>query len=201
MDLGRPEEQDIVALLEAGRVDAATARVVEVYGQDLLRFIMSLLRDEDDAQEVFSVVCEHVLRDLAAFEGRSSLRTWLYTLTRRACYGYKRAWHRSKRTSLPPELEQAEEHVRTATRAYLRTETKDKLAVLRQSLTPDEQVLLTLRIDQSLPWEEIARVLADGELSDIAVKQEAAALRKRFERVKRRLRELAIQAGLIGERE
>jgi RNA polymerase sigma-70 factor (ECF subfamily) len=201
MELVRPEEKDIVALLEDGRVNAAAARIVEVFGQELLRFIMTLLRNEDDAQEVFSVVCEHVLRDLPSFEGRSSLRTWLYTLTRRACYGYKRAWHRSKRTDLPPELEEAEARVRTATRAYLRTETKDKLAVLRQALTPDEQVLLTLRIDQNLPWEDITRVLSDGEVEGAVLKQEAAALRKRFERVKRRLRELAIEAGLLGERE
>jgi RNA polymerase sigma-70 factor (ECF subfamily) len=200
MELVRPEENDIVALLDQGRVDTATARVVEVYGQELLRFIMSLLRNEDDAQEVFSIVCEHVLRDLAAFERRSSLRTWLYTVTRRACYAYKGAWHRSKRAELPAELEEAEARVRTATRVYLRTETKDKLAVLRQALSQDEQVLLTLRIDRDLPWEDIARVLADAELSDEALKRESTALRKRFERVKRRLRELAIEAGLIGER-
>ncbi len=202
MDLVSPEERDIVALLEQGQVNAATTRVVELYGHELLRFIMSLVRDEDEAREVFSAVCEHVLRDLGAFEGRSSLRTWLYTLTRRACYGSKRAWHKSKRASLPPELEEAEARVRTATHAYLKTEVKDKLTALRQTLTPDEQVLLTLRIDRNMPWEDIARVLADGELADAAtLKLEAAALRKRFERVKRRLRVLAVEAGLIGGRE
>ena len=201
MEAHRPEEKELLELLEEGDVNGAAARVVEIYGQELLRFIMSLMRDEDDAREVFSGVCEQLLSDLPAFEGRSSLRTWLYTVTRRACYGYKRSWHQAKRGSLPPELEEMEARVRTATRAYLRTETKDKLARLRASLTRDEQVLLSLRIDQNLPWDDIARVLADGELDDAASKQEAAALRKRFERVKQRLRELAVQAGLIGEGE
>jgi RNA polymerase sigma-70 factor (ECF subfamily) len=201
MDLERTEEKDILALLDGGRVNLAAARVVELYGQELLRFIMSLLRDEDDARDVFSIVCERLLHDLPAFQGKSSLRTWLYTVTRRACYGYKRSWHRSKRSSLPAELEEAEARVRTATQAYLLTETKDKVAALRQSLTPDEQVLLTLRVDQNLPWDDIARVLADGELDEPSAKHEATVLRKRFERVKQRLRALAIQAGLIGEGE
>ena len=51
-----------------------------------------------------------------------------------------------------------------------------------------------LRIDRELEWEEIAAVLAaDG------VEVNAATLRKRFERLKERLREQAEEQGLLDD--
>ena len=65
---------------------------------------------------------------------------------------------------------------------------------LRAKLSPDEQALLTLRVDRELEWREIARVLADDELADdAAVTRAAAGLRKKFERLKEKLRRLAAE--------
>lgn len=84
------------------------------------------------------------------------------------------------------------EQVRSRTAPYQRTEVKDQFTRLREALEPDEQTLLFLRVDQGLSWNEVADVLAeDGERVD------AAALRKRFERAKARLRKLAEAEGLL----
>ena len=48
-------------------------------------------------------------------------------------------------------------------------------------------MLLGLRLDRQMAWTEIARILGSEEDS---LAREAAALRKRFERLKIRLREL-----------
>jgi hypothetical protein len=53
---------------------------------------------------------------------------------------------------------------------------------------------LLLRLDRGLPWKDIARIL--GGTGDLDVR--AAALRKRFERARERLKKLAIERGLIG---
>jgi RNA polymerase sigma-70 factor (ECF subfamily) len=53
--------------------------------------------------------------------------------------------------------------------------------------------LLYLRIDQEMSWKGVAQVLAaDGRV------REEQALRKRFERIKERLRRIAKQEGLLG---
>ena len=57
----------------------------------------------------------------------------------------------------------------------------------------DEQSLLTLRVDRGMSWAEIAHILDEGAGEP--------ALRKRFERVKRKLRDLAAAEGLLGAEE
>jgi len=80
------------------------------------------------------------------------------------------------------------------------------LARLRASLSVEEQTLLVLRVDRELEWEEIAEVLGPGPEDDDTppggggarpAARRAAALRKRFERLKARLREEAMKNGLV----
>lgn len=97
--------------------------------------------------------------------------------------------------SIAPSVEQVK---RTVTAAYQRTEIKDGMRALRDALDPADHELLILRLDRNMSWKDIARSLSElDDGSDVA--QRAAALRKRFERVKSELRELAIQRGLLSE--
>jgi RNA polymerase sigma-70 factor, ECF subfamily len=66
------------------------------------------------------------------------------------------------------------------------------VAELRALLSAEEQALLTLRLDRGLAWAEIANILGAAE--------SAATLRKRFERIKRRLREAARKQGLVAKK-
>jgi RNA polymerase sigma-70 factor (ECF subfamily) len=61
---------------------------------------------------------------------------------------------------------------------------------LRESLDPDEQTLLILRIDRQMAWTDIARIMG-GDAPE-AESRQAATLRKRFERLKERLRSMAV---------
>lgn len=96
--------------------------------------------------------------------------------------------------------------MRTETLAFLRTEKKSRLQALRDSLPEEDRMLLVLRVDRGLAWNELARILAEGEpgelddgpqLDALALTREAARLRKRFQLVKDRLRELARKEGLL----
>ena len=59
--------------------------------------------------------------------------------------------------------------------------------MLRVVLDADDQELLTLRVDRELEWEEIATV----------VDSTSVVLRKRYERLTRRLAQMARSKGLI----
>ena len=48
-----------------------------------------------------------------------------------------------------------------------------------------------LRIDRELEWRAIAQIMSDESLDDDALTREAASLRKRFERLKEKLKWLA----------
>ena len=85
--------------------------------------------------------------------------------------------------------------VRSTTAAHLRTDVKDGFAALRATLAPEDQLLLQLRVDADLPWRDLARALADDDREPTT--NQVAALRKRYERLKRELQALARARGLV----
>jgi len=98
-------------------------------------------------------------------------------------------------------ISQIVQEVRSETASYLRTEKKTRLRALREMLSEADQVLLVLRVDRGLAWEELARVLSTDEPDDDGLKREAARLRKRFQLVKEKLKTLARSEGLYPSRE
>ena len=162
---------------------------------------MAVSRNEDTAGEVFSMFSEDMWKGFAKFRWESSFRTWAYTLARHALHRFHRDPTRKRERvafSQAPEVQQLVDQVRTTTLVYLRTDVKDSVARLRERLDPEDQTLLILRIDRKMSWRDIAVVMHDDDHPDAAeVKRHAAALRKRFERLKNNLRELAREEGIV----
>jgi RNA polymerase sigma-70 factor, ECF subfamily len=197
-DLARDAaERAIRALCEAGQHGEATTAALQLYGVELLGFLRALAHDHDLAAEAFAELGEDVWRGLPAFRWQASLRSWLYALARNALGQLRRDPRRRRDRNLPlsnaPDVAAV---VRTVTRDIQRTEVKDGFRVLREQLAPEEHELLLLRLDRGLAWKDIARILGGDDQLDAR----AAALRKRFERAKERLRKLALEHGLIGRK-
>jgi RNA polymerase sigma-70 factor (ECF subfamily) len=197
-------ESRIRALCEAGDYERAATLAVRGYGREVLPFLVSLLHDADAAGDVFSDFAEDLWRGLPRFEWRCTLRTWMYTLARHAASHHLSSARRNRRRNVAlseaRELSQVAQQVRTETLIAFRTETKDRIAALREKLSPEERDLLVLRVNRQLDWREIAHVLLyRGEPpSDQALVREAARLRKRFQSVKEKLRKMAGEEGLFG---
>lgn len=194
-------EQEARRLCDAGDLDGAATAALRGYGPEIYSLLCALHRDEADAADVFSAFSEALWKGLPGFAWKCTLRTWAYTLARHASYRFLRGTRHIRRGVPLSEAsisEQLAQEVRTATRSYLGTETKDRFAQLRESLEPDDQLLLVLRVDRGLEWNELVRVLAETEdLDDATLVREAARLRKRFQLLKERLVKLARAAGLM----
>ena len=196
-------EAKVKSLLEAGQATEAAGLAISGYGPDLFRFIAAMLRDEQAAADVFSQASEDILRGLPNMRWQSTLRTWAYSVARHACYRHLRSPERRRATPLSSmgEIAELTERVRHETLKCMRTDMKSRVSALRMQLKPEEQELLTLRIDRGLEWREIAEITAPDELSEAELKRNSAALRKRFGRVTDKLRKLAQEEGLIEEEE
>jgi len=186
-----------------GDFSTSAARAVELYGPEVLGFLIAVLRDEAVGSEVFSQFCEDLWTGLPRFRWECTFRTWAYTLARTAVRRHLRSPHLRKNTPLSQSaLAEMADRVRTSTVSYLRSEVKQGVQRLRESLDPEDQALLILRVDRNLPWNDVARIMLDegdggGVPSGAAIARKAAALRKRFERVKDHLRALARAQGLL----
>jgi RNA polymerase sigma-70 factor (ECF subfamily) len=194
-------EQAVREACDAGEFGLATTRSFEAYGAEILSFLTARLRSRSDAEEAFSMFAEDLCQALPAFEFRCTVRGYLYTLARNAANRYASEPHqRRERHVSMSDMSAASaviERARTDTQLHKRSEVKDKIRSLRERLPEDDQTLLILYVDRALPWAEIAMVMHGGDLAGEALTREAARLRKRFERVKAELRELAIEAGLL----
>ena len=188
-----------------GRGDHAGAaeRIVRGYGPELFSFLAAFHRNDSEANDAFSDLAEAVMRGLPGFAWQSTLRTWLYGIARNVSYRHRRNEARRRRRVGEAEtstLEGVVHQVRTETAAFMRTEKKTRLQALRDSLPEDDRMLLVLRVDRDLAWSDLARVLHDGDegqLDDATLTREVARLRKRFQLVKERLRDLAKKEGLL----
>jgi RNA polymerase sigma-70 factor (ECF subfamily) len=180
------------ALLEAGDVAAAAAECIRGFGPAILRYLRSLLRDEDDAMDAFSEFAENLWLGLARVRPRTSLRTWAFRIAWNAALSLRdEAWRRRVRRLESGEASALAEEVRT--RTALRLDRQEQaLERLRQALALEDQSLLALRLDQALSWSEIAEVLEQQ-----GSRVESATLAKRYERIKERLRALAKAEGLV----
>jgi DNA-directed RNA polymerase specialized sigma24 family protein len=101
-------------------------------------------------------------------------------------------------STISPLAERLVIETRAATETWRRTEVKDKVRELRERLSDEEQEILILRVDRAMAFDEIARVL-EPDLPSAELKKRAAALRKRFERIRERLKTWAIEEGLLAE--
>ena len=186
-------EPRILALLDAGDVSGASTEALRGFGPQVLGYLTAVMRDEDDAHDVFSQFAEDLWRGLPAFRRESAVRTWAFRLAWHAASRYARDPYRKRhRPILTTEASKIAEQVRSTYSTYAPGGRADKLLKLRESLDTEEQTLLILRVDKGMAWEDVAEVLrADGEPAT------PAALRKRFERLKEKLGRLAREQGLI----
>jgi RNA polymerase sigma-70 factor (ECF subfamily) len=189
---GMTLDAKVRALLAEGREREAAAEALNALGPQVLGYLASLLKSDADAREVFSQFAEDLWRGLPSFRGDASLRGWAYRV----------AWHASARFVRDP-YRQRGRRLETSEASRLACEVlssigadawrAERVAQLREVLTPEEQTLLILRVDRGLSWREVALVFADEN----GTSPSEAALRKRFERLKGKLAEAARSRGLL----
>jgi RNA polymerase sigma-70 factor (ECF subfamily) len=180
-------EREIRTRMDAGDLEGAVTDALEAYGDEVFGFLVGLSGDYDRAGDVYSAAVERVWKNLPRFRWESSLRTWMYTIARNE---FLRGVHKAKRQvplSAAPSVQALVAKQRTATPVHQQTAVKERFRKIREALDPEDHMLLGLRLDRKLPWNEIATIMEGN----------AAALRKRYERLKARLQELA--ADLRGE--
>jgi RNA polymerase sigma-70 factor, ECF subfamily len=159
-------------------LDAEIERVLEAYGAELYGFLMSLV-GEAEAGEVFSQVVEDLGARVPMFSSSCNTRTLLYRLARHAV--------RFRRS--------IDEVALARTAQHRRKPATDRVSALRESLEPDDRIMLTLRVDRELPWDDVARVMLEAEDPDAAtLARETERLRERFVVLKVELRQRANDA-------
>ena len=192
-------EADLRALWNADKMQEAATLALRRYGPELLGYLHAMASrsggpgtsGHPDPDELFSRLCEQLWKHLPTFRWESSVRTWAYVVARNLLRAEARAaaGPRGKVEGLrDTHASRLAADVRSTTALHLRTESKDALQRIRDALDPDDRTLLILRVDRNMAWRDIAAVLHGDDDPPVDPTKAAAALRKRFERLKARLR-------------
>jgi RNA polymerase sigma-70 factor (ECF subfamily) len=187
-------EERIEQSLRAGALEHAVSEGIRGYGPRIVGYLRTVLRDEDVAQEAFSDFCEHVWSGAPSFRRESSFLTWAYRIAWSAAQRrHADPFARRRMTFASTLASRLADEVRSSTSAREKSALFDALSSIRETLTPEDQTLLVLRVEQGLAWRDVALVLST-DAGDVA----EATLRKRFERLRARIREALRRRGREG---
>jgi RNA polymerase sigma-70 factor (ECF subfamily) len=184
-------EENVAALLAGGDAKEAATVALRALGPEVLGYLENVLGDRDDARDVFQRFAEDLWAWLPSFRG-GNLRAACYRIAWHAAARFRREAWRRRRERMHTTMASRIAASITSPESRLATRPQDRLDRLRASLAPEERTLLILRLDREMSWNEVAEVLSsEGDPID------AAAARKRFERVKEKLAKLAREQGLL----
>jgi RNA polymerase sigma-70 factor (ECF subfamily) len=65
---------------------------MDTYGDYLLRLVYSIVKDEKKAEDIVQEVFIRYYINIEKFEGRSSLKTYLYRIAVNECHNYFQSW-------------------------------------------------------------------------------------------------------------
>lgn len=187
-------EGRVFGLLEAGDAREAASVAIEAHGPAVFLYLSRLL-EGDDALDVFQQWAEDVWRGLPGFRRECRLRTWAYKLAHHAAARFQRDPYKGRRERLPSTAASRLAASIAASSAMAADARRQQLRALEAQLEAEERALLYLRHDKELSWDEIAEILSSGEGPEVS----AQTLRKRYERIKEKLRRLAKDAGLLDD--
>ena len=165
-------------LLTAARAGEAAAltELLERASGPAYRFSRGFCRDPHDAEDLVQEVLATLLRSLATFRGDSSLSTWTYTVTRRACARLR------KRASLDALLETREFASAPADEPAPSAERRELGAALENAIAAlplVQREVVVMRDVEGLPAAEVGKVLGISE----------RAVKSRLHRARMALRE------------
>jgi RNA polymerase sigma-70 factor (ECF subfamily) len=78
-------DSDIADLLRAGHRERAFAELVQRYEGKIYRLCHALLRERTQAQDAAQESLVRVWKSLDSYDGRASLSSWIYAITRNRC--------------------------------------------------------------------------------------------------------------------
>ncbi|HXE32253.1 MAG TPA: sigma-70 family RNA polymerase sigma factor [Terriglobales bacterium] len=159
-------EQQLVAELRAGSVEAFNY-LIAVYHQPLYRFVARIVTDAEDGADILQDIFLKVFRSAANFEGKSSLKTWLYQIALHEASNHRRWWRRHKRQET--SMDEEDEHgLSWASRLpdgkesplgqAMRRETQLRLRRAMAAVPEPFHAVLLLREIEGFSYDEIAEV-------------------------------------------
>ncbi|MEK4228918.1 sigma-70 family RNA polymerase sigma factor [Solibacillus sp. FSL H8-0538] len=141
-------------------------RLYDVYHQDVFNFLIYLVKNRSVAEDLSHEVYVRVLKAYSRFEGKSSEKTWLFSIAKNVAIDHFRknaVQNRHSFTAFEWETEQLYSPLQTPEQF---TELSDQLREVLEALeqcTGDQKMVIVMRYFQELSITETAEILGWSE--------------------------------------
>ena len=166
------DEAQLVVELKAGS-EEAFAYLLAIYQNPLFNLISHMVADQGEAADVLQNVLLKILRGIRQFNGRSSLKTWIYRIAVHEASNQRRSWRR-RIFHEPFSMDDEALHLKAKTvidrndketpySVYEHAECQAEVKRALADLAEPYRAVVVLREIEGLSYEEIAEVLGIAE--------------------------------------
>jgi RNA polymerase sigma-70 factor (ECF subfamily) len=159
------EEDALVTALAQGSEDAYEI-LIQRYQQPVYSLVCRLLNDPDDAPDIVQEVFLKIFRNIGAFRGNSSLKTWIYRIAVNEAYNHRRWFCRHQRQEVALVSDEGTvtaggmtDPGRSPYQQAADHETRALVEQALEKLNPKFRAAVVLRDIEDLNYEDIATVL------------------------------------------
>jgi RNA polymerase sigma-70 factor (ECF subfamily) len=161
-----PEEEALVTELRQG-AEQAYEMLIQRYQQPVYNLVCRLSDDPSEAPDIVQEVFLKVFRNVRAFRGNSSLKTWIYRIAVNEAYNHHRWFSRHHRREIaldsggdvPVFADHLTDPCRSPFEQAADSETRILVEAALENLNPKFRAAVVLRDIEDLSYEEIAAVL------------------------------------------
>lgn len=178
----RLTDQEIINQLRQTGNTELFGKLYDRYAQKVYRKCLSILKNENDAQDIAQDILTKTFLKIGSFKGDSSFSTWLYHITYNTCIDFlkKQQAERKRQEKLQlldtnPDYEIENTEQREALEVKI-----DHLENVFSRLDPNEQSLLLMKYQDGLKIEEISNLL---QVSNGAVKMRLMRTRDKLRKL------------------
>lgn len=152
-------EQSLIQRAQKGDTDAF-ASLVDEHQRYIYNLAFRVLKDENEALDLTQETFLRAWTALPNFRGQSQFRTWLYRITTNLCYNRLPNLRRSLNDLGDDVMEEIPEtNIENPAREFESGETRAHLHKAIDGLDANYKLLITLRYQHELSYEEIASTL------------------------------------------
>lgn len=168
-DLSAPAHSEESALVEGLRQgsERAYTQLIVRYQQPVYNLVYRLMNDPSDSNDVVQEVFLKIFRNIGAFRGQSTLKTWIYRIAVNEAHNHRRWFSRHRRQEVGLERDENEHGYQDILSDPGRSpfdlaadqEAHQLIQAALDGLNPSFKTAVVLRDIEDLNYEEIADIL------------------------------------------
>lgn len=151
-------DEKTVTLIRAaqGGDQRAFHQLVAQYDGKVMTLALQLLKNKEDAEDIYQEVFLKAWRNLGSFEFKSDFYTWLYRITTNTCYSYRSGRQRHHLDNISLEEGYHDAYTDTAT---VDNDRHQGILTAVDALPPKQRTVFVLRYYQGHKVKDIAVLL------------------------------------------